>query len=54
MIEIIFLKKISRSHKLKVPVVIMAGGRGTRLKPITDVIPKPLVPYKGVNCWANI
>ena len=43
-----FKKKLSRNHKLKVPVVIMAGGRGTRLKPITDVIPKPLVPYKGV------
>lgn len=26
------------------PVVIMAGGRGTRLKPITNVIPKPLIP----------
>lgn len=26
------------------PVVIMAGGRGTRLQPITNVIPKPLIP----------
>lgn len=26
------------------PVVIMAGGRGTRLKPLSNVIPKPLIP----------
>jgi dTDP-glucose pyrophosphorylase len=25
-------------------VVIMAGGRGSRLKPLTNVIPKPLIP----------
>lgn len=30
--------------KLDLPVVIMAGGKGTRLKPITNVLPKPLVP----------
>jgi len=29
---------------LHVPVVIMAGGKGTRLKPITNIIPKPLIP----------
>lgn len=31
-------------QNLNLPVVIMAGGKGTRLKPITNVIPKPLIP----------
>lgn len=26
------------------PVIIMAGGKGTRLKPFTSVLPKPLIP----------
>jgi dTDP-glucose pyrophosphorylase len=26
------------------PVVIMAGGKGLRLKPLTNVLPKPLIP----------
>jgi dTDP-glucose pyrophosphorylase len=30
--------------KFSLPVVIMAGGRGTRLKPLTNVLPKPLIP----------
>jgi len=29
---------------LDLPVVIMAGGQGTRLAPFTSVLPKPLIP----------
>ena len=31
-------------EKINLPVVIMAGGKGTRLKPLTNVLPKPLIP----------
>lgn len=31
-------------NKVNSPVVIMAGGKGTRLQPYTSVLPKPLIP----------
>lgn len=37
-------EKIGLEHKLNIPVVIMAGGKGTRLYPYTKILPKPLIP----------
>ena len=34
----------SKKKNFDVPVVIMAGGRGTRMEPFTKVLPKPLIP----------
>ena len=48
-IDIILLNDISnispsRKSLKGVPVVIMAGGKGTRLYPFTKILPKPLIP----------
>lgn len=41
----VFGREASRIEaNLQLPVVIMAGGKGTRLKPITNILPKPLIP----------
>ena len=43
------LKKINKLSNYKFKVVIMAGGKGSRLKPFTDILPKPLIPIKKKN-----
>jgi dTDP-glucose pyrophosphorylase/CBS domain-containing protein len=42
--EVFSTKKRSAGVLLNLPVVIMAGGQGIRLKPLTNVLPKPLIP----------
>ena len=37
-------KKPEPKKQFNLPVVIMAGGIGSRLKPLTNVLPKPLIP----------
>lgn len=37
-------KEITPANQFNLPIVIMAGGTGSRLKPLTNVLPKPLIP----------
>ena len=42
--DLFIQKKLPPKNKFNLPVIIMAGGFGTRLKPLTNVLPKPLIP----------
>jgi dTDP-glucose pyrophosphorylase len=43
LIDLLSDKEILNKH-IDVPVVIMAGGIGSRLEPFTKILPKPLIP----------
>ncbi|MCG4662742.1 NTP transferase domain-containing protein [[Clostridium] innocuum] len=43
-IDFLYGKKAYFFDEVEIPVVIMAGGKGTRLHPYTEILPKPLIP----------
>lgn len=43
LIDVAFLYELLQRPKLDNPVCLMAGGFGTRLKPLTDTCPKPML-----------
>ncbi|MDB9980038.1 sugar phosphate nucleotidyltransferase [Candidatus Pelagibacter sp.] len=51
--DLIKVKK-NKIKKIDCPVIIMAGGRGTRLKPFTEILPKPLMPLKNKTVIEHI
>ncbi len=57
LVNIIMNKPKPMEHikeNLNVPLVIMAGGKGTRLQPYTDILPKPLIPIDGITITEQI
>jgi hypothetical protein len=44
MINLVHLSELVKEYELPLRAVVMAGGFGTRLRPLTDDIPKPMLP----------
>lgn len=59
-VEIVFDTKINNegikfSNSLEgIPVIVMAGGKGTRLYPYTKILPKPLIPIGDIPILERI
>ena len=46
-VELVLLDDLVGARELPNWVVLMAGGLGTRLRPLTDSVPKPMLPVAG-------
>src|SRR5213079_1204992 len=51
-------RRVLHAHRLErttaMKAVVMAGGEGTRLRPLTSNQPKPMVPIVGKPCMEHI
>lgn len=48
------INKIKKEELENNQIIIMAGGKGTRMRPFTEILPKPLVPLNGKPMILNI
>ncbi|MGH7720177.1 MAG: nucleotidyltransferase family protein [Gemmatimonadaceae bacterium] len=46
-VDLVLLDDLLEQRELPVTAVVMAGGMGQRLRPLTDELPKPLLPVAG-------
>lgn len=54
-VDILFKEREKKKYgKIDLPVVIMAGGKGTRLYPYTKILPKPLIPIGDIPISEHI
>jgi dTDP-glucose pyrophosphorylase len=44
LVDLAFIRDLVRPETSQEPVVVMAGGEGVRLRPLTDDTPKPMLP----------
>src|SRR5205814_2842005 len=50
--DVLRARRLERDPRMK--AVVMAGGEGTRLRPLTSNQPKPMVPIVGKPCMEHI
>lgn len=46
-VDVVFLSDLVKPRELHVRAVVMAGGMGVRLRPLTNTVPKPMLPVSG-------
>jgi dTDP-glucose pyrophosphorylase/CBS domain-containing protein len=46
-VDVALLSDLVKEHELSLTAVVMAGGYGTRLYPLTERLPKPMLPVGG-------
>lgn len=47
LVDLVLLDDLLGARQLPNWVVLMVGGKGTRLRPLTDTVPKPMLPVSG-------
>ena len=46
-VDLLWIDDVARTARRSTPVILMAGGLGMRLRPLTETLPKPMLPIGG-------